>query len=397
MSKQYKDIRANFVFDVAPKSTHQSNNEMPVVIKQSDPIKIDNQQQDVPEISQQRQQNFDEEKLKSYQKMYEMCQQLYNDKAQLIDAVDQQQKQILELERQINEFENLQANYEKEQIQLKEEQLQYVQEIETLTCQLQVVMAQKQDINQIQNHQDELYDQLMNFLYQENLQELINDQDKSNKKMIVQFLVEYLINQYVQKKNQEEKFQIHIKDNIQIIYDLQSKIQDLTCNPYRITTPKSVLSDTLKQSKLSNSASHFHKTNSVNTSDKEELQSKIDSLKRQGKQINKKWQEFCENILRERNDVIKYHKKQIESITEQNLELKKTISEIIQYLGQSQQDLWIQMLDIKQKIHLKVIDLSRSDNINQLLVEAELKQLFSIQAQLRSQLNRNRPLRKDLQ
>ncbi|CAK79924.1 unnamed protein product (macronuclear) [Paramecium tetraurelia] len=397
MSKQYKDIRANFVFDVAPKSTHQSNDEMPIVIKQSDPIKIDKQQQDVQEINQQRQQNFDEEKLKSYQKMYEMCQQLYNDKAQLIDAVDQQQKQILELERQINEFENLQANYEKEQMQLKEEQLQYVQEIETLTCQLQVVMAQKQDINQMQNNYDELYDQLMNFLYQENLQELINDQDKSNKKMIVQFLVEYLINQYVQKKNQEEKFQIHIQDNIQIIYDLQSKIQDLTCNPYRITTPKSVLSDTLKQSKLSSSASHFHKTNSVNANDKEELQSKIDSLKRQGKQINKKWQEFCENILRERNDVIKYHKKQIESIAEQNLELKKTISEIIQYLGQSQQDLWIQMLDIKQKIHLKVIDLSRSDNVNQLLVEAELKQLFSIQAQLRSQLNRNRPLRKDLQ
>ncbi|CAD8069885.1 unnamed protein product [Paramecium primaurelia] len=395
MSKQYKDIRANFVFDVAPKSTHQSNDEMPQTIKKSEPIKIDNQQQDVQGISQQRQQNFDEEKLKSYQKMYEMCQQLYNDKSQLMDTVDQQQKQILELERQINDYENLQANYEKEQLQLKEDQLQNIQEIETLTSQLQVVMDQKQDINQ--NNLDEVYDKLMNFLYKENLEELINDLDKSNKKMIVQFLVEYLINQYVLKKNQEEKFQIHIQDNIQIIYDLQSKIQDLTCNPYKITTPKSVLSDTLKQSKLSNSASHFHKTNSINNSDKEELQSKIDSLKRQGKQINKKWQEFCENILRERNDVIKYHKKQIESISDQNLELKKTISEIIQYLGQSQQELWIQMLDIKQKIHLKVIDLSKSDNINQLLVEAELKQLFSIQAQLRNQLNRNRPLRKDLQ
>ncbi|CAD8133232.1 unnamed protein product [Paramecium pentaurelia] len=370
MSKQYKDIRANFVFDVAPKSTHQSNDEMPQAIKKSEPIKIDNQQQEVQGISQQRQQNFDEDKLKSYQKMYEMCQQLYNDKSQLMDTVDQQQKQILELERQINDYENLQANYEKEQLQLKEDQLQNIQEIETLTSQLQVVMDQKQDINQ--NNLDEFYDQLMNFLYQENLEELINDLDK-------------------------KKFQIHIQDNIQIIYDLQSKIQDLTCNPYRITTPKSVLSDTLKQSKLSNSASHFHKTNSINNTDKEELQSKIDSLKRQGKQINKKWQEFCENILRERNDVIKYHKKQIESISDQNLELKKTISEIIQYLGQSQQELWIQMLDIKQKIHMKVIDLSKSDNINQLLVEAELKQLFSIQAQLRSQLNRNRPLRKDLQ
>ncbi|CAD8063477.1 unnamed protein product [Paramecium primaurelia] len=397
MSKQYKDIRANFVFDVAPRSTHQSSDEMPIAIKQTDPIRIDNQEQDTQGMSQQRQQNFDEEKLKSYQKMFEMCQQLYNDKAQLIDTVDQQQKQILELERQINGYENLQANYEKEQMQLKEEQQQYIQEIETLTCQLQIVMDQRQDINQIQNNQDELYEQLMNFIYKENLSELINDLDKSNKKMIVQFLVEYLINQYVQKKNQEEIYQIHIQDNIQIIYDLQSKIQDLTCNPFRITTPKSVFSDTLKQSKMSNSASNFHKTSNNNNVDKEELQQKIVSLKRQGKQINQKWQEFCENILKERNEVIKYHKKQIELINEQNLELKKTISEIIQYLGQNQQELWIQMLDIKQKIQLKVIDLSRSDNINKLLVEAELKQLFSIQAQLKSQLNRNRPLRKDLQ
>ena len=42
MSKAYKDIRANFVFEVGPKSTHQSIDEMPVAIKKSDPIKIDN-------------------------------------------------------------------------------------------------------------------------------------------------------------------------------------------------------------------------------------------------------------------------------------------------------------------------------------------------------------------
>ncbi|CAK69698.1 unnamed protein product (macronuclear) [Paramecium tetraurelia] len=380
MSKKYKDIRANFVFEVAPKSTHQSSDEQAMTIKQSDPIKIDNQEQDVQGMSQQRQQNFDEEKLKSYQKMFEMCQQLYNDKAQLIDSINNRNKYQ-------NQRDKLMDMRICKQIMKRKEQQQYIQEIETLTCQLQVVMDQRQDINQIQNNQDETYEQLMNFIYKENLSELINDLDKK----YVNCCFDGLVNQLIQI------YQIHIQDNIQIIYDLQSKIQDLTYNPFRITTPKSVLSDTLKQSKMSNSASNFHKTSSNNNVDKEELQQKIASLKRQGKQINQKWQEFCENILRERNEVIKYHKKQIESINEQNIELKKTISEIIQYLGQNQQDLWIQMLDIKQKIQFKVIDLSRSDNVNKLLVEAELKQLFSIQAQLRSQLNRNRPLRKDLQ
>lgn len=78
-----------------------------------------------------------------------------------------------------------------------------------------------------------------------------------------------------------------------------------------------------------------------------EANAKINCLKRQGKRINRKWQLFCEQILKEKNEIIKREKQIIDRLTETAKDHQDTILEMIQYFAPKQKLLWSEVLDSK--------------------------------------------------
>ncbi|KAM3136978.1 hypothetical protein pb186bvf_010891 [Paramecium bursaria] len=335
------------------------------------------QQQSAPELIQEQEQNvknIDNTQVEEFDKMYQLTQRMSVEKKELLDTIEQLKLKIADLEKLNSKTQALGALYQKESSNSQNQLLSMERRIEALEIQLE---NQQQQLEEEKNGRYTLQSQLdqnHNWISQINqtLRQFLKDHkidiDTSDLSTILQnqIIIEYLINTNIVKQNQELRYEQHIRDNIQIIYDLQNKIQDMIQAPTIFTTsPKN--QDTLKLSKMSSGSLHP-------TQDQEE---KIKNLKKQGKMINKNWQIFCESILKERNEYLRQYRYLIEQLNEQISQLHQTLNELLQQLSPKQQQLWIEYLETKEEIHRNILTLSNQDNEdNKEALEEELKLLY---------------------
>lgn len=100
---------------------------------------------------------------------------------------------------------------------------------------------------------------------------------------------------YEEKRNQESHFSVHLKENIQIIYDLQSKCNELYQN---LDLSGNKLDSAFKgyqsPERQSMSFEKMIEQNEYLKKQNKEYKKKIVKLKEQGNRINLKWKSFFE-------------------------------------------------------------------------------------------------------